>query len=626
MKPKSTRATIVLCLIVFGSLAISGGLGAWLVRGLIAERGPGFQRPGAARGYYGATIWKGELWYIKHTPTKPGQVPQFHIHRRNLETGQDHRVNLALTDFPGELVATEDRLWMIGADVYESDGQSIQRTGPALPHPQTWPSGSPTLVCNYFVQYGVLSSVREFQPERYRLVHLIEGQWLDGLEVILPGLNRVWEDDEHRKRKVLAPRTCVIPSATFATLTTPALTVVPDGDRLHLIVLDLFMGFMAYRDGFEFPETALDSASALMPTNAPPEASGWEFVGEKVTLALQSATVLRGVPVIVASYQVQKNGVFEGTVFGRGWKRVARDRFEVIGDVHARFSSFLVVVSSPNHDDCYLLGQHSMQGAGVFAVEESGLRRLPHDLPGGEWPMIMWFIRFGIVLGIAWLTHLVVIVIGIGWFQTQQDRVIVSGHGAATVASVPRRAVARGIDLTLILLPLALHVGSLVHSADPVAVSHELWQQESRVTSIPRNNWQSNYFLIRINRRHLASAYATKQWSILGSLAVWFVFVAVEGAYGVTPGKWLCGLRTMRTTLRPCGFARAILRDVLLCIDVPLLLTPIPAVLSCAGTPHRQRLGDRMADTVVVEACSSRALSPNDAVVPQGACIPSGHE
>ncbi len=479
MKPRSIRDTIALCLIVFGSLAISGGLGTWLVRGLILERGPGFQLPGAARGYSGATIWKGELWYIKHTPMKPGQVPQCHIHRRNLETGQDHRVNLALTDFPGGLVATEDRLWMIGADVYETDGESIQRTGLALPHPQTGPSGSPTLICNYFVQHGVLSSVREFQPERYRLVYLIEGQWLDGLEVILPGLNRVWEDDEHRKRKVLAPRTCVIPPAAFATLTTPTLTVVPDGDRLHLIVLDLFAGFMAYRDGFEFPETALDSTSALMPANAPPEASGWEFVGEKISIAFQSATVLRGVPVIVTGYQVHKNGVFEGTVFCRGWKRTARDRFEVVGDVYPSFFSLPVVVSSPNHDDCYLLSQHSMQGAEVFAIEESGLRSLPHDLPGGEWPMIVWLIRLGIALGIAWLLHLVVIVIGIGWFLTRQDRVIASGHGAAIVGSVPRRAVARGVDLALILLPLALHVGSLVRSADPVAVSHELWQQES---------------------------------------------------------------------------------------------------------------------------------------------------
>ena len=122
------------------------------------------------------------------------------------------------------------------------------------------------------------------------------------------------------------------------------------------------------------------------------------------------------------------------------------------------------------------------------------------------------------------------------------------------------------------------------------------------------------------------SSYVALQWSILGSLAVWFVLVVVEGAYGVTPGKWLCGLRTKRTTLRPCGFARAILRDVLLCIDVPFLLTPIPAVLSCAGTSHRQRLGDRVADTVVVETRSSRVFSPGEAVVPQGARLSSGHE
>ena len=617
MKRNSTGDTIVLCVIVFSSLAVVGGLGAWLVHSVIAERGSEFKLPGPTHVYSGAALWKGELWYSQYTKPEPGQQRECRIHRRNLVSGEDRETKLHLTD-AFVLLATEDRLWIIADNVYETDGESILRTSPQPPLDQPADSGAPTFYCNHFLLDGLLTMVREYQPERYRIVQLVEGRWRDGAEVILPGMNRKWLDDEQQQRKVLVPRTCANPQPPGALASSPELTVVPDGKRFHLLVNDPARRFMAYRETFEFVETDGETPSALIPVNAPPDASGWEYVGEKPFMPLHSVAVLRGEPVI-AGMQVDFPDISTSgpcrVLFHAG-----RDRFQWIGNVPTRLPCFSVLVSSPNHDVCYLLSTHWMGGAEVFAVEESGLRKLPLDLPGDEWPMIVWYVRLGMAIVAAWLTHIVLLVIGIGWFQSRRDRVIGSGPGSATLGSVPRRAVARSIDLVLALLPVLLHVALLACTADPVSVTNDLWHQESRYTGIQLNNWQANYdLLIRNNRPYLAIAYAALQWSILGSLAVWFVFVAVEGAYGVTPGKWLCGLRTMRTTLRPCGFARAILRDVLLCIDIPFLLTPIPAVLSCARTPHRQRLGDRMADTVVVEARSIRAPLPGDAVVLQGA-------
>lgn len=623
MKSKSTRDTIVLCLIVFGSLAISGGLGTWLVRGLILERGPRFLRPGPTHGYHAATFWKGELWYYNYTLAEPGRIRTSHIQRRVLETGEDRESNLAL---PNEsnvyFAATADRLWIIGNQVYETDGQSILQTSPALPPAPPGPSGMQTLICNYFLLDGVLSSIREYQPECYRIVQLVDGQWLDGLEVILPGLNRRWLDDERQQRKVLAPRTCDNSQPSGTSASRLEITVIPDHRRLHLVAID--GNFMAYRAGFESLEIANESASALIPANAPPEASGWEYVADKSFWPFYSAAAFRGAPVIVAFEADLQDSNNMGPC--RVWMRMVRDRFDAIGDVIPRIPQqqppYPILVSSPNHDVCYLLSQHEMQGTEVFAVEETGLRKLPRDLPGYEWPMIAWFVRLGIAIGAAWLTHLVLLVIGMGWFQSYQDRVIVSGNGSATLGSIPRRAVARGIDLALVLSPMILQVVLLMGTADPVDVSHELWQQESKVTGIPDNNWRTNYqFLIRNNWRYPALVYSTMQWSLFGSMIVWFMLVALEGAYGVTPGKWLCGLRTMRTTLRPCGLARVILRDVLLCVDLVLLLTPIPAVVGCFLSPHRQRWGDRVADTVVVEARSLRTRSTGDAVDSQAACI-----
>ena len=69
---------------------------------------------------------------------------------------------------------------------------------------------------------------------------------------------------------------------------------------------------------------------------------------------------------------------------------------------------------------------------------------------------------------------------------------------------------------------------------------------------------------------------------------------------GNTVGKWLLGLRTVRSTLRPCGFAQLLVRDVLYFVDVPFALTPLPAAVSMMLSPLMQRLGDQAADTIVI--------------------------
>jgi len=79
-------------------------------------------------------------------------------------------------------------------------------------------------------------------------------------------------------------------------------------------------------------------------------------------------------------------------------------------------------------------------------------------------------------------------------------------------------------------------------------------------------------------------------------------FVGATGLRGVTPGRWICRIRVVRTTLRPCGVARALHRELLLWFDIPLLITAIPGVLCQLVTVNRQRIGDRLADTIVIEA------------------------
>ena len=93
-------------------------------------------------------------------------------------------------------------------------------------------------------------------------------------------------------------------------------------------------------------------------------------------------------------------------------------------------------------------------------------------------------------------------------------------------------------------------------------------------------------------------------WVIFGSLLIQLVILVVtslfQGFWGVTLGKWVCGIRTVRTTLRPCGFLRSLLREILILVDTLFTWTWIPAVLCIAFTSCQQRLGDLAADTIVI--------------------------
>lgn len=71
-----------------------------------------------------------------------------------------------------------------------------------------------------------------------------------------------------------------------------------------------------------------------------------------------------------------------------------------------------------------------------------------------------------------------------------------------------------------------------------------------------------------------------------------------EGRFGKTPGKWLLGIRVLGTDLRPCGFGRALLRNLLTFVDG--FFNFLVGVLLVALTENWQRLGDLAARTIVV--------------------------
>jgi uncharacterized RDD family membrane protein YckC len=89
------------------------------------------------------------------------------------------------------------------------------------------------------------------------------------------------------------------------------------------------------------------------------------------------------------------------------------------------------------------------------------------------------------------------------------------------------------------------------------------------------------------------------QLVFIGALSVYrFVW---EGALGWTPGKRLMQLTVVRTDGSPCGWTAALLRNILLPLDMQPVMG-LFGIVSMATGFRRQRIGDRAAGTLVVRA------------------------
>ncbi|MBC8115268.1 MAG: RDD family protein [Candidatus Saccharimonas sp.] len=155
------------------------------------------------------------------------------------------------------------------------------------------------------------------------------------------------------------------------------------------------------------------------------------------------------------------------------------------------------------------------------------------------------------------------------------------GITTVELASVTRRTLAKIIDYVLMWMPLQILQWTWFGSAAET--------QEWLMEQIMSGTFE---FLSMI-------AYAVLGLVIYG--LVWLIVIGVlVGVWGISPGKWVCGIRVVRTTLRPCGFFRAMARELLLFADAMMCFMWLPGACCVAFTVCWQRLGDLVSDTIVI--------------------------
>ena len=89
---------------------------------------------------------------------------------------------------------------------------------------------------------------------------------------------------------------------------------------------------------------------------------------------------------------------------------------------------------------------------------------------------------------------------------------------------------------------------------------------------------------------------------VLLDVWLWFsYYVVLEATMGITVGKRAVGIRVLKDDGSPIGWPGAIIRNLLRIVDLlPVIIPYLVGAILASRSERRQRLGDRVAGTIVV--------------------------
>ena len=320
---------------------------------------------------------------------------------------------------------------------------------------------------------------------------------------------------------------------------------VAAGDTLHLFLR--FGDTLYHHEGF--PETLGERREDWQVVA--PARSHWH------------AVLVGGLPAVF----VQQDAGFKGRI--RAW-RLEADGWRPFFDYHGRMIADMGVLATDRQEVFYLLTQ-PFPGA-------LRLVRVADDVAGQE-------LRFGQpnpfptgLLGAAVLPHLFtaltpLLLAVILSRLMPRHRVCQHSDGRRLVpyASLARRGAAQAVDALLIMGPV-------------LAAFYPLFADFETVFAGPGGPLAIF--------RHMG-------WAMLWLLCALLLISCLEGRWGITPGKWLARIRVLGTELAPCGFGRALVRNLLKVADG--FFNYLVGILFAALSENWQRVGDMAARTVVVD-------------------------
>ena len=244
---------------------------------------------------------------------------------------------------------------------------------------------------------------------------------------------------------------------------------------------------------------------------------------------------------------------------------------------------------------------------------EAGRMRLlaQHCGPHVYWAdLVNWVIIDGLrFFGLAVLLPMLALALITGvWQRWAPPGTVGFGHETVKLASLARRASAKLIDVALAVSFLGV---AIFWHPDAIGWWNVMTERNEALLD------HGSQFLAKPTGMFLLEAIKAFQtwllelisapvagWLLISFLAIGAAQIIWQARTGKTVGKWLLGIKVVATTLRPCGIARSLLRELMIGFDGLMLLCWLPGVISILSTPSSQRFGDRLADTIVIREAS----------------------
>lgn len=489
-----------------------------------------------------------ELWVsvsldpLAYPRSTAAMLPKSRLVAIDLKNGDVRETAITLTPAPRGLIVVNDQLWCVSNTVVYQivDQQAISRK----------PRRVLNQPSNPFVHEGQVAVIDHTTNDQYELLQFVNNDWSHVGFVAVPQS-----------------------TAPAAPWSFPDLRVLQTEKSIFLFYSS--GSTVTFREGISLTAAPVP-ASGLLPENLAERWTGRGFAQESVDGSTWD--LIPGISNWVTAWEVlEVNGALR--IFYNSSNSVANpiQQLELRGqqwiNVAASYPPVAVSFSVTGGTPGYLVTDDLR----LFQLNGSTLQRMTKGpLISERFRAVQQIIGFSL----SYLLATAVLFVG-AWRLMLRYRNPRYLYGKRTVqqASLVRRGIARGIDSLISLFPACFWFSNI-------------WDLESRMQQ------QSG----------LPGVQNALLWTIFSTFGMWFGSVAVisfmQGRFGFTPGKWFCGIRTLGTTLRPCGLLRSLAREFVVYADSVFFLTWVPGVLLIALTPHWQRLGDLAADTVVVTSAS----------------------
>ncbi|WP_010586632.1 RDD family protein [Schlesneria paludicola] len=569
-------------------------------------------------------IKEGQAWFISSQRKEHASSFEYSIKRIDLKTGVIHETGFPKSDQSRGVLVIGNELYIINSrDIFKvvDDQLTLIPIG-------SFPPPSTKSCSNLFRFDDKLTLISRQDQARFRLIHLVDGDWIEGPEILMPTESQIWSDEPEFVQSVQDADPKVENDQSLF------LNVVQDKQGVILFLTSNWRAHPTFgafktrhlvRRGFPLVENQDNAPPARHSDQPTPDATDWELTttmmpngkSARLNVSIQSIESDANGPLLSFSGLNSQRMFATTRICRRGADGQLRDLDGLNPDTNC------LTVVDPSDGTAYLIEELADHWNSVAFRRIVGDTIQPAFLSfgGGAGAYIVRWQYLLAGLLVAWMLHYLIMLVASACLaiDVPRSRYECDMH-TATIAPIWRRVGGATIDLLVFVVTLIAVWYGLT------AVSGVPWTDADDVRTADQLN-EIHYFteacLGMVNRMELVSDRYLEQmlttmtrslsdgagfyarWIGLALVVCGFKWI-VEAYRGITLGKWLFGTRTASSTLTHPGLLGVSLRTALCPFDFFFLLTPIPAIAFMWLSSQHRRLGDHCADTIVIRAGSIR--------------------